>query len=102
MLPALDMLNHTRVAERRNSSLQQSHDAMTVRRGDADVTFTGSFSMAAGKQHSACPSSGLRLVPACRFKGLAGMHALCEEERGCIKSSGGGFIFFKVNQCEGS
>lgn len=48
MLPALDMLNHTRVAERRNSSLQQSHEAVTVRRGGTDVFFSGFFSMAAG------------------------------------------------------
>lgn len=48
MLPALDMLNHTRVAERRNSSLQQSGEAVTVRRGGADVSFSGFFSMAAG------------------------------------------------------
>ena len=54
MLPALDMLNHTRVAERRNSSLQQSHEAMTVRRGDADVAFTGHFSMAAGEAQTCC------------------------------------------------
>ena len=65
MLPALDMLNHTRVAERRNSALQQSHEAMTVRRGDADVSVTGHFSMAAGKQHAACLESDLHLGPAC-------------------------------------
>ena len=56
MLPALDMLNHTRVAERRNSSLQQSHEVMTVRRGDADVAFTGHFSMAAGEAQTCCVS----------------------------------------------
>ena len=48
MLPGLDMLNHTRDAQRRNSSLQQSHEAATVRRAGTDVTLTGFFSMAAG------------------------------------------------------
>ena len=65
MLPALDMLNHTRVAERRNSSLQQSHEAMTVRRGDADVAFTGHFSMAAGEAHTCCMVEHLEWRSAC-------------------------------------
>jgi hypothetical protein len=49
MLPGLDMLNHTRVAQQRNSSLQQSHEAATVCRDGTDVTLTGFFSMAAGR-----------------------------------------------------
>ena len=71
MLPALDMLNHTRVAQRRNSSLQQSHEAMTVRRGDADVAFTGHFSMAAGEFTAYLSTyNAASLVPACAFASL--------------------------------
>ena len=89
MLPALDMLNHTRVAERRNSSLQQSHDAMTVRRGNAHVAFTGSFSVAAGEQRTACPRTQQRLAPACGFAQVTSMHALRCEDRGASAMSQG-------------
>lgn len=65
MLPALDMLNHTRVAERRNSSLQQSHEAMAVRRGDMDVAFTGHFSMAAGEATCCLFEHYCYCLPAC-------------------------------------